>query len=52
VLFIILVAVLAGAEDAEAVEDFAYHHEDWFGCGSFEPTPKLFEIRMFGSRIT
>jgi predicted transposase YbfD/YdcC len=35
VLFIILVAVLAGAEDAEAVEDFAYHHEDWFRerCG-------------------
>lgn len=30
VLFIILVAVLAGADDAEAVEDFAEQHEDWF----------------------
>ena len=35
VLFITLVAVLAGAEDAEAVEDFGEHHEEWFRtrCG-------------------
>ncbi len=35
VLFIALVAVLAGAEDAEAIEDFGEHHEDWFRdrCG-------------------
>lgn len=35
VLFVILVAVLAGAEDAEAVEDFAEQHADWFRkrCG-------------------
>jgi predicted transposase YbfD/YdcC len=35
VLFILLVAVLAGAEDAQAVEDFGVHHQDWFRerCG-------------------
>ncbi len=30
VLFILLVAVLAGVEDAQAVEDFASFHEEWF----------------------
>lgn len=35
VLFIMLVAVLAGAEDAEAIEDFGNFHADWFRerCG-------------------
>ena len=35
VLFIMLVAVLAGAEDAQAVEDFGDFHADWFRerCG-------------------
>lgn len=35
VLFIVLVAVIAGAEDAQAVEDFAKYHEKWFRkrCG-------------------
>ena len=30
VLFIILVGVLSGAEDADAIEDFAEHQEEWF----------------------
>jgi predicted transposase YbfD/YdcC len=35
VLFIMLVAVLAGAEDADSIEDFAEYNEDWFRerCG-------------------
>lgn len=35
VLFIALVAVISGAEDAEAIEDFAVHNADWFRqrCG-------------------
>lgn len=34
-MFIMLVAVIAGAEDAQAVEDFGTEHEDWFRdrCG-------------------
>ena len=35
VLLITLVAVLAGAEDAEAIQDFGEHNSDWFlqRCG-------------------
>lgn len=35
VLFIALVAVIAGAEDAQAIEDFGHEHEAWFSerCG-------------------
>ncbi len=35
VLFIILVGVVCGHEDAEAIEDFAHENEDWFAqrCG-------------------
>ena len=35
VLFVALVAVVAGAEDAQAIEDFGTQHEDWFRkrCG-------------------
>jgi predicted transposase YbfD/YdcC len=59
VLFITLVAVLAGAEDAEAVEDFGEHHEAWFRtrCGlpfgipsqdTFLRVLALMEPRAFG----
>ena len=41
VLFVLLVAVIAGAEDAQAVEDFAKYHEEWFRdrCGLPSGTP-------------
>jgi predicted transposase YbfD/YdcC len=31
VLFITLVAVIAGSEDAEAIQDFGEYHAEWFG---------------------
>jgi predicted transposase YbfD/YdcC len=50
VLFIMLVAVLAGAEDADAIEGFAEENEDWFlqRCGlrwlSHDLSDRLSEI--------
>jgi predicted transposase YbfD/YdcC len=60
VLFIALVAVLAGAEDAEAIEDFGEDNEDWFRerCGLRHGIPAqdtylrvlaLMEPRAFGT---